>query len=371
MSSDLSLYGSKVGSADLVQFLDHVFDANLETQKEGKRATPLCIWGTHGLGKTTLVEDFAKQHGWKFAYIAPAQFEEMGDLHGMPTMSNGRTEFAPPSWVPTEEGPGILLIDDINRADDRILRGVMQLLQNFELMSWKLPPKWQIVATANPEGGDYSVTPMDDAMLTRMLHVTMNFEPKQWAKWALNAGVDPRGVSFVLTYPEIVTGKRTTPRSLVQFFDQIKKIPDLKAKSSLVQMLAMATLDEVTVLTLMSFINDSLHELIDPDEILDAHDFKPIAERLVRLSSDGKKGDKAKRVDRLATVCTRLYLYMTSTSYKPKDHHKGNLVNFMLQEVLPNDMKVSLHKDLTAEGSDQVRKFMRDARLSELIIGSV
>ena len=25
-------------------------------------------------------------------------------------------------------------------------------------------------ATANPEGGDYSVTPMDGAMLTRMLH---------------------------------------------------------------------------------------------------------------------------------------------------------------------------------------------------------
>ena len=51
-----------------------------------------------------------------------------------------------------DEGPGILLLDDINRADDRILRGCMQLLQNFELTSWKLPPKWQIVATANPEG---------------------------------------------------------------------------------------------------------------------------------------------------------------------------------------------------------------------------
>ena len=112
----------------------------------------------------------------------------MGDLHGMPNVidpdekvfGDEYTVYSPPDWVPTEEGPGILLLDDINRADDRILRGCMQLLQNFELSSWKLPPKWQIVATANPEGGDYSVTPMDGAMLTRMLHTTLKFDAKIW-----------------------------------------------------------------------------------------------------------------------------------------------------------------------------------------------
>ena len=83
----------------------------------------------------------------------------------------------------------------------------MQLLQNFELFSWTLPPKWQIVATANPEGGDYSVTPMDDAMLTRLVHLTMVFDPKTWAQWAESAGVDSRGIDFVLTYPEVVSGK--------------------------------------------------------------------------------------------------------------------------------------------------------------------
>ena len=46
------------------------------------------------------------------------------------------------------------------------MQTVKQLLQNYELSSWKLPEKWQIIATANPEGADYSVTPMDDAMLT-------------------------------------------------------------------------------------------------------------------------------------------------------------------------------------------------------------
>ena len=104
----------------------------------------------------------------------------------------------------------------------------MQLLQNFELTSWKLPSKWQIVATANPEGGDYSVTPMDGAMLTRMLHATLKFDAKIWAEWAYSANVDERGIAFVLTYPELVNSERTTPRSLTQFLNKLNLLRILK-----------------------------------------------------------------------------------------------------------------------------------------------
>ena len=136
----------------------------------------------------------------------------MGDLNGLPVLTDdGRTAFAPPAWVPAAVGPGILLIDDINRADDRILRGLMQLLSEFRLSSWALPSSWQIVATANPEGGEYSVTPMDDAIRSRMMHVTLAFDAAAWAAWAGRNGIDERGIDFVLAYPEIVSGRRTTP----------------------------------------------------------------------------------------------------------------------------------------------------------------
>ena len=45
------------------------------------------------------------------------------------------------------------------------LAKVSSLLQEFEMFSWKLPPKWLIVCTANPDSGEYSVTEMDDAMI--------------------------------------------------------------------------------------------------------------------------------------------------------------------------------------------------------------
>ena len=234
----LLLYGAALHAHELQRTLAHVLNANLSRQKLGRLGTPVCIWGTHGVGKTAIVESFAAEHDWGFAYCAPAQFEEMGDLHGLPThvqADDGATltTFAPPQWVPRQQGPGILLLDDINRADERILRGLMQLLQNFEMFSWKLPELWQVVCTANPEGGDYSVTPLDDAMLTRMLHTTLVFDVKAWATWANRNHVDPRGISFALTYPEVITGKRTTPRSLTQFFAQIAEIPDLRKEADL------------------------------------------------------------------------------------------------------------------------------------------
>ena len=376
MKKNLLLYGAKLDSKKLGAALEHIFKTNLALQDTGKRGTPICIWGTHGLGKTMLVQEFAKKNKWHLAYCAPAQFEEMGDLHGMPykvdpdkkTIGDEYTAFAPPDWVPTQEGPGILLLDDINRADDRILRGLMQLLQNFELFSWQLPPKWQIVATANPEGGDYSVTPMDDAMLTRLLHLTMVFDPKTWAQWAESAGVDSRGIDFVLTYPEVVSGKRTTPRSLVQFFEQIKDIPNLKDEIEMVSTLALSSLDDVTVGTFLGFVNDNLEQLVSSEEILEAKDFKKVSKRIENLSKTEGGG---KRVDRLATICTRLYLTLTKEKYEPKNNHSDNLIEFMLLKSLPNDLRMSLHSDLMKNGSEKVKKILRDKRLAKLLIGGM
>jgi MoxR-like ATPase len=364
------MYGAQLDPGKTANVLRHLFDNNLKAQQDGLKATPVCIWGTHGIGKTMLVEQYAEEQGWQFAYVAPAQFEEMGDLNGLPVLEEKEdgtkvTNFAPPDWVPKAKGPGILLLDDVNRADDRILRGLMQLLQNSELFSWSLPENWQIVCTANPEGGDYSVTPMDDAMLTRMLHVSMIFNEKTWAKWAHLNGVDERGIAFVLTYPESVTGRRTTPRSLTQFFQQIKGIENLKDAADLVYTLGMSSLDEVTVSTFMAFVNDNLQQLINPEDILDAPEFGPVGRRIEELSEGGK------RMDHLSTICTRLHLHLTHPQFVAQTHQKENLVAFLMHESLPTDLRVSLHRDLVRDGKDDLKVMMRDRRLAQLMLSGM
>lgn len=376
MNNQFIEYGKKGNSKELKEILSHIFNRNNELSELEKKGTPICIWGTHGLGKTQIIRDYALEKKWKFSYIAPAQFEEMGDLHGMPTVvdpdgnivGDEYTVYSPPDWVPREEGPGILLLDDINRADDRILRGCMQLLQNFELTSWKLPPKWQIVATANPEGGDYSVTPMDGAMLTRMLHATLKFDAKIWAEWAYKANVDKRGISFVLTYPELVNSERTTPRSLTQFFEQIAPIENLKKNLQLVEALALSSLDEVAVSTFISFVNDELIQLIDPEEILDAKDFKSVEKKIKDISVDDSG---AKRVDRLSTMCARLYLKLVSDSYLQEKNHGKNLVQFLLLDTIPNDLLMSLYIDLQKHGGDQIKEMTRNKKLANKLLSTL
>jgi hypothetical protein len=277
----------------------------------------------------------------------------MGDFHGMPRivhLPDGRsvTESAPPRWVPAQEGPGILLLDDINRADDRILRGIMQLLQNHEMGTWSLPPKWQIVATANPDNGNYSVTSMDEAMLTRLLHFTLTFDARVWAAWALAKGVDPRGITFVLSYPETVSGSRTTPRTLTHFFGKIAKIKDLRKDIALVVNLAMACLDEATVAAFVAFINDDLAMLPEPSEILEAESPEAVElwkKKLVELSI-GKDGTT--RVDRLSAVLTRVILHLSRPNFTPDDIIARNFIELFKMDVFPKDLGIgqypSLHK---------------------------
>lgn len=368
MSNDkLMLMGATMAADGIKSFCRKVILNNHKKTAAGESPVPICIWGTHGIGKTAVVEAIAKENDWKFAYIAPAQFEEMGDLHGLPKIENDNTIFAIPDWVPTEDGPGILLLDDFNRADDRILRGLMQLLQRSELMSWSLPKDWQIVVTANPEGGNYSVTPMDDAMLTRMLHVSMKFEAKAWARWASNNKVDERGINFVLMYPEIVSGARTTPRSLTHFFEQISSIDDLMAEWDMVHALALSALDEETATSFMSFVSDNLTVLVSPEEILDAPKWPPVNKRIKDLATD----ENGLRLDRINTVCDRLFLALTNKDYCPEPSHEKNLIAFMTHEAIPNDLRVILHRDLIREGSHEVVNMMRHKKLALLALEAI
>jgi len=284
---------------------------------------------------------------------------------GMPvvreTADGAATHMAPPAWVPRTDGPGILLVDDVNRADDRILRGLMQLFQDFELAGWSLPRRWQIVLTANPDGGDYSVTPMDDAMLTRMLHVTMRFDATRWAQWADGAGIDPRGVAFVLAYPEVVSGERTTPRTLVQFFERIAGIDDLGANLELVTILGESCLDKATVSAFLAYVQDGLGDVVTPEEVLSGKGYQAKLQRL--LSAEPP------RVDVLSAVCTRLALHLGRRTKSLKKGELEGLRGFLTFEGVPEDMRLALAQQLSALPAKLgVAKLFGDPTLARLLL---
>jgi len=357
-------YGSHATAMEVIAFLKHLLQANERAEQAGNPRTPACIWGRHGIGKTEIVQALAAEMGYEFVYIAPAQFEEMGDLVGMPGIEGGHTVFRAPDWVPTADGPGILLIDDVNRADDRILRGIMQLLQNYELVSWKLPPRWHLILTANPDGGDYSVTPMDDAMLTRMMHITLDFDLREWARWAERNDIDTRGINFVLTYPDAITGNRTTPRTLVQFFESIKGIDALDESLALVRMLADACLDEQTATAFIAYVNQDLKALMEPQDICEARSFEnQVAKPLRQTVAKGTL-----RVDLLATIATRLSNYLLLESTNIRDAHLDNVKAFLQLDFLPNDIRLAMARELVQSNKPMLQELSADPEVGMLLL---
>ena len=136
----------------------------------------------------------------------------------------------------------------------------------------------------------------------------------------------------------------------------------------MVESLGLSSLDEVTVSSFIAFINDELTQIIDPEEILDAKDFNTISKKIENISTD-KTG--VKRVDRLSTMCSRLYIKLISKEYQPSKIHSKNLIEFLLLDIIPNDLLMSLYMDLSKNGSDHIKEMIRDKRLANKLLSTL
>jgi hypothetical protein len=407
-------YGAHVAYTELEQFLGDCFLMNRQAEKSGNERFASCIYGHAGVGKTAIVKQFKnkpvefggiKYPGYQVFDVPIAQFEEMGDLHGMPekhvlmkkaddsgpkvvTLEQWvpldivdsykrdgwdidrtfgvRTMYAPPDWVPAKPGPSILLLDDWNRASIRIIKGIMQLLQNYGMVSWKLPPGCNIVLTGNPDDQDYLVTSIDSAILTRIRSTTLIHDPKEWSIWATAQGLDPRGINWVLAYPEMMIGKeRTNPRTLTEFFRFIKGLEfqnDENKRRFEIQ--AHALLDEETVTSMTVFFERDVELIVEPEQILagDPAAFKHIKNVLSR---------KEKRIDIVSITCDRLFAHIVQPTCKPDLKSVRNFQDFICMPEMEEDIRHNLcmrigrvkDKGQTQQwilGSDALKKLIMD-----------
>lgn len=348
---------------------------------------------SHNTSKTACIKQLTKipveykgkkYDGIKIVDIPLAQIEELGDVLGLPetfvelekdgnkkwvmkdfienmmkhdwtpTEKSPVTKYAKPSWVPEEECPGIILFDDGNRASQRIMKGLMQLVQDYKTISWELPKGWTIVFTGNPDNRWNQVTSMDTAQLTRMKHVTMEIDAKEWAKWATENDLDARGINFILKYPEMMIGKeRTNPRTLAEFFYMLKKYPQKLSQDDRLSVYrdASSLLDEETVDVMMTFFLRDVELVIDPEMIL--NDNAKALKELEKLM----KGSEP-RIDIVNVVNDRLVAYLSADNYEFKQEHVKGVQNWMLDKNLPKDVAYGFIRNILLGGCKYGKKFV-------------
>ncbi|MBK8443317.1 MAG: AAA family ATPase [Sphingobacteriales bacterium] len=356
------MYGSLANADEVLLLVEQVLRYNEQAEQNGLLKSCVCIWGKHGTGKTELVQYIAQKNGLQCCYVAAAQLEEMGDWLGMPFIDDRkRTHFAPPQWVPQTAG-GILLLDDFNRAEERIIRGLMQLLLQQQLMSWKLPPRWTVICTANPDNGDYAVSRLDDALLTRLLHISLRWDTASWVRWALRNGIDTRCIAFVQLQPNLMqAGERTTPRTLTQFFSHLSHIPDWEQQKFLVALIAQACLDDNTAAAFMGFLEEDLQRLVSPQQLLSCINFEQEIAPL--LSEQGQ------RIDKWAALIQHLYLYIhEQPQHILTPQALNNLYALLTHSALPADLRYVLMRQLAGIPHSGLQQLLAKPELHRFLL---
>lgn len=182
-------------------------EAILEVAYRARRA--VLLEGPTGIGKSELVGQVAKRLGIAHT-VLDLSLLEPPDLVGLPTVEEGRTRYALPRFLP-RDGAGILMLEELNRAERYIQQPALQLLTARTLHEYVLPEGWVCFAAINPETGDYQVTPLDPALRARFLQVPVRADRAAWLAWAGQNEVHPAVIALARAHEKIF--ESVPPRS--------------------------------------------------------------------------------------------------------------------------------------------------------------
>ncbi len=172
----------------------------LEVAYRARRA--VLLEGPTGIGKSEIVRRVAERLGLE-TVVLDLSLLEPPDLVGLPVIAEGRTTYALPQILPSG-GAGILMLEELNRAERYIQQPALQLLTARRLHEYTLPEGWVCFAAVNPETADYQVTPLDRALRARFMNLRVCADRAAWLAWAQLSGVHPAIIALAQSHERIL-----------------------------------------------------------------------------------------------------------------------------------------------------------------------
>jgi hypothetical protein len=160
---------------------------------------PVLLRGRHGIGKSTVVYQFADKNNMEVVERRASQMTE-GDLVGLPTIENKSTTFNPPDWFKSAcDRPVVLFLDEVDRATLEVRQGIFELTDSRKLNGHNLHPDTLVFAAVNggEHGSQYQVGEMDPAELDRWTVFDIDPTVEDWLSWASDADISPEIWNFI------------------------------------------------------------------------------------------------------------------------------------------------------------------------------
>lgn len=168
-----------------------------------KRTT--CIEGPPGGGKTTIVQEVAKELGVNYIekHMPTMLVEDFGVPY--PNKEGTSTHYLLPEWWPRDpQSEGILCFDDRNQASADLQKVLANICQARNLHGEPLPKGWMVISTGNRVSDRAGANRVLSHLRNRETVIELDTNVDDWTKWALNNGVKPEVIAFIRFRPDLL-----------------------------------------------------------------------------------------------------------------------------------------------------------------------
>ncbi|MFD5559020.1 ATP-binding protein [Streptomyces sp. NPDC127068] len=148
---------------------------------------PVFLWGAPGIGKSSLVREFARSLGLECVSLLGTQLAPE-DLIGVPQIRDGRSVFCPPEAIARDE-PYCLFLDELNASTPDVQKAFYSLILDRRIGSYELPEGSIVIGAGNRATDNALARPMASALLNRLTHVHLQASATDWLAWAGAHGI--------------------------------------------------------------------------------------------------------------------------------------------------------------------------------------
>jgi AAA domain (dynein-related subfamily) len=162
------------------------------------------LWGPRGVGKSSVVRQVAAHFGVPLVDLRLTTIEPV-DIRGAIYADDvqGKTVWFPPEFLPGPEQPaGILFLDELTAADQRLQISAYSLILDRRVGHYALPDGWQVIAAGNASFHGAVSHDMGTALADRMFHFNVQTTIDAFLAHAIASNFAPEVMAYLKVRPD-------------------------------------------------------------------------------------------------------------------------------------------------------------------------
>lgn len=162
------------------------------------------LWGSRGVGKSSIVRQVAAHFGVPLVDLRLTTIEPV-DIRGAIYADDvlAKTVWFPPEFLPSpEQTDGILFLDELTAADQRLQISAYSLILDRRVGNYRLPDGWQVIAAGNASFHGAVSHDMGTALADRMFHFNVQTVIDAFLAHAVAMGFSPEVMAYLKVRPD-------------------------------------------------------------------------------------------------------------------------------------------------------------------------